>query len=159
VNSWRAGSASNGFGNSSRNPSNARRTLARPFSFTNCSKTPHMHQNSAKRALLPSAWCMASPLPSFPGCGSGKSSDQSTIGIPSFPVILGRVREQVNEAIRVTTPISRTRPWLALESECRGRRFSIVRGNPDRPPWPWVCRPATHKRDRGQDGQAHRWVG
>src|SRR6516162_10044886 len=50
VNSWRAGSASNGFGNSSRNPSNARRTLARPFSFTNCSKTPHMHQNSANKA-------------------------------------------------------------------------------------------------------------
>src|SRR5215469_10326966 len=43
--------------------------------------------------------------------------------------------------------------------EYPGPRPSITLGNPDRPPWPWECRPATHKRDRGQDGQAHRWVG
>src|SRR5215469_16884261 len=49
VNSWRAVSASNGFGNSSRNPSNARRTLARPCSFTNCSKMMVARTSSWKR--------------------------------------------------------------------------------------------------------------
>src|SRR5208283_2590963 len=57
--------------------------------------------------------------------------------------------------VRRITAASRIPPWLVAVWAHRGRRLSTQLGNPDTPPWRWLCHPAWRRLGLVADGPAH----